>query len=52
MMLGMLQAKMLRSSYRRGIEVEGSCLLTQKLSWAANITLSKNKLRHDDSIHR
>ena len=26
------------------MEVEGSCLLTQKLRWSANLTLSKNKL--------
>ena len=42
--VGYFTSNNVKSSYRRGVEIEGSCLLTKKLSWAANITLSKNKL--------
>ena len=42
--VGYFTSNNVKSSYRRGVEIEGRCLLTKKLSWAANITLSKNKL--------
>ena len=42
--VGYATSKNVKKSYRRGIEIEGSCLLTQKLRWSANLTLSKNKL--------
>ena len=42
--VGYATSKNVKKSYRRGIEIEGSCLLTQKLKWSANLTLSKNKL--------
>ena len=31
-------------SFRKGIEIEGTYSLTTKLTWAANITLSENKI--------
>ncbi len=31
-------------SYRKGIEIEGTYKLTNKLSWAGNMTLSENKI--------
>jgi len=31
-------------SFRKGIEVEGTYKLTDKLTWAANLTLSENKI--------
>jgi iron complex outermembrane receptor protein len=31
-------------SYRKGIEIEGAYKLTNKLTWAANMTLSENKI--------
>jgi iron complex outermembrane receptor protein len=42
--VGYFTSNNVKSSYRRGVEIEGRCFLTKKLSWAANITLSKNKL--------
>ncbi len=42
--VGYATSKNVKKSYRRGIEIEGSYLLTQKLRWSANLTLSKNKL--------
>ena len=42
--VGYTTSKNVKKSYRRGIEIEGSCLLTQKIRWSANITLSQNKL--------
>ncbi len=33
-----------KDSYRKGIELEGSIKPTNKLSWAANMTLSENKI--------
>ena len=31
-------------SFRKGIEIEGTYKLTEKLTWAANMTLSENKI--------
>jgi len=42
--VGYFTSNNVKSSYRRGVEIEGRCFLTKKLSWAANITLCKNKL--------
>ena len=42
--VGYATSKNVKKSYRRGIEIEGSCLLTQNLRWSANLTLSINKL--------
>lgn len=32
------------SSFRRGIELQGALLISNKLTWNANLTLSKNKI--------
>ena len=33
-------------SYRLGLELDGSMLITSKLRWNANVTLSRNKIRN------
>ena len=42
--VGYFTSENVKSSYRRGIELEGSVLLSKKLAWAANMTLSENKI--------
>ena len=42
--VGYFTSENVKSSFRRGIELEGSVLLSKKLAWAANMTLSENKI--------
>ena len=42
--VGYFTSENVKSSFRRGIELEGSALLSKKLTWAANMTLSENKI--------
>ena len=42
--VGYFTSENVKSSFRRGIELEGSVLLSKKLTWAANMTLSENKI--------
>ncbi|MBL0741844.1 TonB-dependent receptor [Chryseolinea lacunae] len=37
-------------SYRTGIEVDGTIRLSDKFSWTANVTLSKNKIKNFDEV--
>ena len=42
--VGYFTSENVKKSFRRGIEIEGSILLSKKLAWAANMTLSENKI--------
>jgi len=42
--VGYFTSENVKKSFRRGIEVEGSILLSKKLAWTANMTLSENKI--------
>jgi iron complex outermembrane receptor protein len=42
--VGYFTSKNVKKSFRRGLEIEGSILLSKKLAWAANMTLSENKI--------
>ena len=42
--VGYFTSENVKSSFRRGIELEGSVLLSKKLAWAANMTISENKI--------
>ena len=42
--VGYFTSENVKKSFRRGLEIEGSILLSKKLAWAANMTLSENKI--------
>jgi iron complex outermembrane recepter protein len=48
--VGALIRTNVRESYRTGIEIEGTVRVSKKISWNANVTLSKNKIRNFDEV--